>query len=85
MYDTHQFYSASQDRPITMYTISKSVDKGRTTENIKLFTTASKVHILFFLRDYWCYVNKLPIPTEDVQWNKAKKRYGIDFSSFPTM
>lgn len=85
MYDTHQFYSKSQDRPITMYTISQSVDDGRSTSNVKLFTSASQVHVLFFLRDYWFYVNKLPIPTEDVEWNKAKKRYGIDFSTLPTM
>lgn len=79
MYDTHQFYSANQDRPITMYTISKSVDTERSTTNIKLFTSASQVHVLFYLRDYWFKVNGLPIPTNDIEWNKAKKKYGIEF------
>ncbi len=79
MLDTHQFYSKTQNRPITMYSISKSVDTERSTDNIKLFTSASQVHILFYLRDYWCKVNGLPIPTEDIEWNKAKQKYGIEF------
>ena len=77
--DTHQFFSEQQQRPITMYTVAKSVPSGRSSENVKLFTSASQVHILYFLRDYWFYVNNLPIPQEDMEWNRVKERYGIKF------
>lgn len=77
LYQTSQWYSEQQDRPVTIYTIKKAiwdVDKNRFT-NIELFSSTSQIQIVLFLRDYWYEINNWEIPTDNQMWNNAKQQY----------
>lgn len=79
--DKIQFFSEDQNRPISLYRISKSVfnpEKGRNKKD-KLFETASQIQVVLFLRDYWYYLTGQEIPTDNEMWNEIKKKQGIDF------
>lgn len=77
LYNTSQFYSDDQERPVTIYTIKKSVydkKKGRNV-NIELFHSTSQIQIVLFLRDLWYQLEGLEIPTDNEEWNRAKELY----------
>lgn len=59
-----QFYSNEQNRPVTMYKITQSVwDKEKQHyKHVELFTSASEIQIVLFLRNLWYLVNDKPIP-----------------------
>lgn len=59
-----QFYSEEQNRPVTMYKISQSVkdEKLGRYRHIELFSSASEIQIVLFLRNLWYLVNDKPIP-----------------------
>lgn len=79
--DKSQFYSNDQDRPITLYRVSRSVfdaEKGKNKKE-KLFETASQIQIVLFLRDYWYSITGQEIPTDNETWNKIKEKQGIVF------
>lgn len=72
----NQFYSESQKRPITMYSINTvyyDEERGKNRQ-AELFKSASQVHILKFLRDYWFELNDKELPY-DPEWQKVKQRY----------
>ena len=79
--DKNQFFSESQDRPISLYRISKSVFNPETGRNKKekLFETASQIQVVLFLRDYWYNLNGMEIPTDNEMWNEIKEKQNIVF------
>lgn len=77
LYNTTQFYSKSQKRPVTVYIIRNAYideDTGKTTAT-ELFKSTSQIQILLFLRDLWYEVNGWEVPTDNEIWNKAKAQY----------
>ena len=42
---------------------------------VELFHSTSDVQIVLFLRDYWYELNGWEVPTDNEEWNKAKKAY----------
>lgn len=85
--DKDQFYSEQQDRPVTMYTVSKSrwnEDKGK-TEHVKLFKTASQIQVVLFLRNLWYLQTGKEIPPTNKikgseEFERKWKEYLEEFS-----
>lgn len=59
-----QFYSEQQNRPVTMYKLSQSVHNIQTGKNnhIELFSSASEIQMVLFMRNLWYACNGQPIP-----------------------
>lgn len=72
-----QYYSQESERVLEILIIKKAVwdeDKQKFT-NIELFSSASDIQIVLWLRDYWYELNGWEVPTDNEEWNKAKQRY----------
>ena len=84
--DKSQFYSEGQQRPVTVYKISRGIlqDNGKTKKE-KLFETASQIQIVLFLRDYWYALTGKPIPTNNETWNEIKEKQGLDFADMENL
>lgn len=77
LYSREQFYSNSQNRPITIHVIKQAIwdaQKGR-NRYVELFSSASDINVLKFMRDYWFELNGKELPKDDEVWNKVKKQY----------
>ena len=76
LYNTNQWYSESQNRPVTLYSIKKAVwdEDAQRMVNIELFKSASQIQILLFLRDYWFRLNGKELPTENEEWNEIRNK-----------
>lgn len=77
LYNSSQFYSASQDRPITVYHIKQAVlneDTGKMT-NVELFSATSQIQVLLFLRDLWYSINGWELPTDNQMWNALREKH----------
>ena len=76
LYQTHQFYSEDQQRPVTSYVIKQAVwdEKKHRNVNVELFSSFSQIQIVLFLRDMWYQVNGWEVPTDNEQWNKVKEK-----------
>lgn len=73
--NSRQFYT-SDDRPVTLHTISQQVydkDKGKEIK-IDLFKSYSYVQLAMFLRDYWYNLNGWEIPYDET-WEEVKRKY----------
>ena len=59
-----QFYSDQQNRPVTMYKVSQSVRNESTGKctHVELFSSASEIQIVLFMRNLWYAVNGKEIP-----------------------
>lgn len=59
-----QFFSDQQNRPVTIYKISQSIKNETTGRNnhVELFSSASEIQIVLFMRNLWYAVNGKPIP-----------------------
>lgn len=82
--DKIQFYSAEQDRPISLYKICEPGEYINPEKNARrrkdiLFTTPSQIQVVLFLRDYWYHMNDKEIPTDNEMWEQIKKEKGIVF------
>lgn len=74
-YNTSQFYSVDQDRPVTKYIIKKAIpdeDNPRRTHTVELFSAYSQIQIVLFLRDYWFKLNGMELPTDNKMWNMLR-------------
>lgn len=82
-YHTSQFYSIDQDRPVTKYTIRKTVFDERLGryKNIDLFNTYSLIQVVLFLRDYWYRLNNQELPTDNEMWNKVRDKLNTEGGS----
>lgn len=65
-----QFYSEKQNRPVTIYKVSQSVFDKSTGKNrhLELFSSASQIQVVLFMRNLWHAINDKPIP----ETNKIK-------------
>jgi len=81
LYQTTQFYSTRQKRPVTKYILKKAQYNPNTgrAESEEVFSTYSQLQIIMYLRDYWCAVQGIPIPTDNEIWNAIKERDNITF------
>ena len=72
-----QFYSEDSDKVLEFIVVKQAVwdDKKNKMVNVELFSSASDVQIVLFLRDYWYALNNWEVPTDNQQWVEAKKRY----------
>lgn len=50
-------------------------DEKQRNKYVELFHSPSDVQIVLYLRDYWYELNGWEIPTDNEEWNKAKKAY----------
>ena len=77
LYNTTQVYSFEQNRPITIYIVRQAVydETKKRSRAVELFSSASQIQILLFLRDYWFQMNGWEVPTDNEMWNKAKEAY----------
>lgn len=59
-----QFYSEQQNRPVTIYKVMKSVYEPSTGKNrhYELFSSASQIQVVLFLRNYWFLIQGKEIP-----------------------
>lgn len=59
-----QFYSDEQNRPVTIYKISQSVwdESTQKYRHVELFSSASEIQVVLFLRNFWYLINDMPIP-----------------------
>ncbi len=72
-----QYYSQDADRPLELLVIKQAIwdeDKKR-FKNVELFSSASDVQIVLWLRDYWYELNGWQVPTDNEEWNQAKAQY----------
>ena len=81
LYEKSQFYSDSEDRPITIYRISQAVKPVGVTghKKEKLFESTSMIQIVLYLRDFWYTINNQEIPTDNETWENIKKTKAITF------
>lgn len=59
-----QFYSDQQQRPVTIYKVAQSIYNEETGKNNhkELFSSASEIQVVLFLRNLWYLENNKPIP-----------------------
>ena len=77
LYSTSQFFSLTQNRPVTVYQVRQALvdeEQGK-TKSIELFKSTSQLQILLFLRDMWYEINGWEVPTDNEEWNEAKEKY----------
>lgn len=74
-YNTSQFYSNEQDRPVTMYSIKKVVYNEKIDRNkyVEIFKSTSMIQIVLCLRDIWYMINGIELPTDNEDWNCIRK------------
>ena len=76
--DKAQFFSDDQNRPITKYKICTR--NSETRKKVVLFETSSQIQIVFYLRDYWFWMNGKEVPKGTDMWEDVKKQKGIVFT-----
>ena len=71
-----QFYSDKSEKIIEMIVVKQAVwdEEKKKIKNIELFSSASDVQIVLFLRDYWYKLNGWQIPTDNEYWENIKKK-----------
>lgn len=76
LFNRSQFYSESQQRPVTIYYVKKAIyDPSRNrNKNVELFHSTSEIQIVLFLRDYWFKINDWELPTDNETWNNIRKK-----------
>lgn len=77
-----QFYSEQQNRPITIYKVSQSVPDEVSGKNrhIELFSSASEIQQVLFLRNLWYLINDQEIPpTNKIKGAEDFERKWNDF------
>lgn len=81
LYEKSQFYSDNEDRPITMYRISRAVRKENEKRHRKekLFESPSMIQIVLYLRDFWYTISGQEIPTDNEAWEKVKETKAIQY------
>ncbi len=72
-----QYYSAEANRALELLVIRQAVwdEYKQKFKNVELFSSASDVQIVLWLRDYWYELNGWKVPTDNESWNKVKEQY----------
>ena len=84
LYNTSQFYSNQQDRPVTMYSI-KTVKYNEETDrnrSIEIYKSTSQIQIVLCLRDIWYLINNQELPTDNEMWNNIRATIEIFSKGF---
>lgn len=81
LYEKSQFFSDKEDRPVTLYKISQSIDTsdGKRKKE-KLFETPSMIQVVLYLRDVWYTMQGQELPTDNEMWEAVKASKHIDYS-----
>lgn len=79
LYNTIQFYSRTEDRPITMYQVKTAKFNEETGKNkyTKIFESTSQIQIVLLLRDIWFLMNNQELPTDNEMWNNIRQNIEI--------
>jgi len=75
LFNSTEFYSDAQQRPIAIYHIKDSVydpQTGKYTTQ-ELFSSPSHLQIVFFLRDYLFALEGKELPTDNEFWNEIRE------------
>lgn len=82
LYEKSQFFSEDENRPITLYKISQSIQtsNGRNKKE-RLFETTSMIQIVLYLRDVWYTIQGNELPTDNEMWEAVKASKHIDYST----
>ncbi len=77
LYNTTQFYSERENRPVTIYIIKQAQwsEERQKMINVELFSSTSQIQIVLFLRDFWYKLNNWEVPTDNPVWERAKEEY----------
>lgn len=81
LFNTTEFYSDAQQRPIAIYHIKDSVLDSQTGKyvNQELFSSPSHLQIVFFLRDYLFALEGKELPTDNEFWNEIRETRCMKF------
>lgn len=71
-----QFYSDKTKAIVEMIVVKQAVwdEEKQKIKNIELFSSASDVQIVLYLRDYWYKLNGWEIPTDNEYWEDIKRK-----------
>ncbi len=74
-----QWYSESQNRPVTTYIIRQAIwdEEKQRNYNVELFKSTSEIQIVLWLRDKWYELNGWEIPQDNEKWQEIKKKQQI--------
>lgn len=77
MYCTSQFWSETEERPVTVYHIKQAVwdDDRDKFSNIELYKSTSQIQIVLYLRDLWYTIDGKELPQNNAMWNEIKNNY----------
>ena len=72
-----QYYSEKSDRPMELLVVRKAIwnEEKQRYKNVELFSSPSDVQVVLYLRDMWYELNGWEVPTDNEEWNSAKKAY----------
>ena len=86
LYQTSQFYSPSQKRPVTKYILRKAVINPETLKNEteEIFSTYSQLQVILYLRDLWYLINGNELPTDNELWQAIKEKNNITYEGVIT-
>lgn len=79
-----QFYSEQQNRPVTIYKVMQSVFDENTGKNrhIELFSSASQIQVVLFMRNFWFLIQGKEIPpTNEMKGAAEFKQKWQDFET----
>ena len=86
LYQTSQFYSETQNRPVQKYILRKGTFNPDTNryDAEEIFSTYSQLQVILYLRDLWyTYLGK-ELPTDNELWENIKKRDNITYEDVIT-
>lgn len=77
LYNTTQFYSETEKRPVTIYIVKQAQwnEIKQKMVNVELFSATSQIQIVLFLRDFWYSMNGWEVPKDNQVWEQAKEAY----------
>ena len=72
-----QYYSETSNRPLEMLIVRRAVwnEEKQKYKSVEMFSSASDIQIVLWLRDYWYELNGWEVPTDNEEWNTAKEAY----------
>lgn len=83
-----QFYSDEQQRPVTIYKVAQSVynESSGKYNHIELFSSASQIQVVLFLRNLWYLINDKQIPPTNkmkgsAEFEKKWKDFEISYKN----
>jgi hypothetical protein len=75
LFNSTEFYSEAQQRPIAIYHIKDSIYNPQSGkyESKELFSSPSHLQIVFFLRDYLFALEGKKLPIDNEYWNEIRE------------